>query len=61
VAGDTALHRSLGPDADFRFVNVARWESPQAFMAAVRDPGFREATASMPYRSHPSLYEVVRR
>jgi heme-degrading monooxygenase HmoA len=27
----TRLHRSLSPGADFRFVNVARWRSPQAF------------------------------
>lgn len=24
------LHRALAPDARFRFINVAEWESPQA-------------------------------
>jgi heme oxygenase (mycobilin-producing) len=57
----TRLHQSLTPQADFAFVNLALWESPQAFLAAIGDPGFREATGSMPYRAHPALYEVVRR
>jgi heme-degrading monooxygenase HmoA len=54
----TRLHRSLAPDVDFRFVNVALWESPQAFQAATSQPEFRGA--SVPYRFHASLYEVVR-
>jgi heme oxygenase (mycobilin-producing) len=54
----TRLHRSLRPDADFRFVNVARWDSPQAFQAAMSQLGSGEA--SVPFRFHASLYEVVR-
>lgn len=54
----TRLHRSLAPDADFRFVNVARWESPESFRAATSAPGFRQV--AMPYRFHPALYRVVR-
>jgi heme-degrading monooxygenase HmoA len=57
----TRLHRSLAPDADFRFVNIGRYESPQAFQAAVGQPGFRQAAAAIQHRAHPSLYEVVRR
>jgi heme oxygenase (mycobilin-producing) len=57
----TRLHRSLSPDADFRFVNIGRYESPQAFQAAVSQPGFREAAAAIQHRAHPSLYQVVRR
>lgn len=53
------LHRSLAPDADFRFVNVALWASPRAFRAAVESPGFR-ALDGTPYPNHPALYEVVR-
>ena len=34
------LHRSLAPDARFRFVNVARWAS-QADLDAAHDDGFR--------------------
>ena len=57
----TRLHRSIAPAADFRFVNVGRYQSPQAFQAAVGQPAFRQAAATIPYRSHPSLYEVIRR
>jgi heme oxygenase (mycobilin-producing) len=54
----TKLHRSLAPDADFRFVNVALWESEQAFRDATSQPEFRNAP--VPFRFHASLYEVVR-
>jgi heme-degrading monooxygenase HmoA len=58
---DTALHRAVSPDADFRFVNVARWESPQHFQAAIQSSGFREASQGLAsFRPHPALYEVVR-
>ena len=30
----TALHQSLSPTADFRFVNVGRWRSAEEFRAA---------------------------
>ena len=51
----TRLHRSLAPQAGFRFVNVARWASPEAFAAALRQPAFQRAAAAMPFPSHPSL------
>jgi heme-degrading monooxygenase HmoA len=54
----TRLHRSLSPEADFRFVNVALWESPKAFHDATSQPEFR--AAPVPFRFHASLYEVVR-
>jgi heme-degrading monooxygenase HmoA len=58
---DTALHRAITPDADFRFVNVGRWQSPQHFQAAIQSPGFAEASKGLAgYRPHPALYEVVR-
>jgi heme oxygenase (mycobilin-producing) len=57
----TRLHRSLAPDAEFRFVNIAAWPSAGAFQAAIDDPAFREATAEISGRAHPSLYEVARR
>ena len=53
------LHRALAPDARFRFVNVAEWESAQSFQAAVSSEAFREiARGAGP--SSPALYEVVR-
>ena len=54
----TRLHRSLSPSAEFRFVNVALWESAQAFQAATSVPEFRNANIPFPF--HASLYEVVR-
>ncbi len=55
----TRLHRSLAPDARFRFINVAEWGSPQDFQAAVGSKEFRELAGGGPQGS-PSLYEVVR-
>src|SRR3954470_3798376 len=54
----TVLHRSLRPDADFRFVNLARISSPQAWCGAISDPAF--PGGRMPFTAHPSLCEVVR-
>ena len=54
----TTLHRSVGPDPDFRLVNVARWSSPDAFTAAIGDPQFR-AAAQLPYTAHPALYTAI--
>lgn len=55
------LHRSLAPDAQYRFVNVAQWASAEDFNAA-HDEGFR-ALVSQPdwaaFRTFPALYEVV--
>jgi heme-degrading monooxygenase HmoA len=54
----TALHRSLGGEAEFRFVNVAEWASPAAFQAAISQPDF--PGRDMPFAAHPGLYEIVR-
>ena len=55
------LHRSLAADAQYRFVNLAQWESVEDFNAA-HDEGFR-ALVSQPhwaaFHSFPALYEVV--
>jgi len=53
------LHRAVSPNAKFRFVNVAEWESPQDFQAAVRSPEFQAMVADTP-PGYPALYEVVR-
>jgi heme oxygenase (mycobilin-producing) len=58
---ETALHQALTPDADFLFVNIARWQTAEAFIAAMGSAGFRDLAASFAsYPSHPSLYRVVR-
>ncbi len=55
----TRLHRALGPGARFRFINVAEWESPADFQAAVGTAEFRELAAGAAPGS-PSLYTVVK-
>jgi heme oxygenase (mycobilin-producing) len=58
---ETALHQALTPDADFLFVNIARWETPEAFRAAIGSAGMRAAAVGLTdYRPHPGLYRVVR-
>ncbi len=55
----TRLHRALQADARFRFINVAEWDSPQDFQAALGSDQFREIAKGGPLGS-PALYEVVR-
>jgi heme-degrading monooxygenase HmoA len=53
------LHRSLSPEARFRFINVAEWESPQHFQAAVGKEEFRRMAADTA-QNYPALFEVIR-
>jgi Antibiotic biosynthesis monooxygenase len=46
----TRLHRS--DQADFRYVNVARWSSPLMFSRAIA----HAAGTPVPFRAHPALY-----
>ena len=55
----TRLHRAVSPKPRFRFVNVAEWESPQDFQAAVTSPEFQAMATGTP-PNYPALYEVVR-
>jgi heme-degrading monooxygenase HmoA len=56
----TTLHQTVSPDSEFRFVNVARWQTAQEFQAAVTSDAFRAAAAGLAqFRSHPGLYRVV--
>jgi mannose-6-phosphate isomerase-like protein (cupin superfamily) len=55
------LHRSLSPDARFRFVNYAEWETSEDWRAA-HDEGFRQLVSRpewAEFSSTPALYEVV--
>ena len=54
----TRLHRALASSARFQFVNVAEWESPQHFMAAVQSPEFQSLSQGSP-PNFPALYEIV--
>jgi len=53
----TALHRALRADAEFRFVNVARVDSPDSWRRAIADPEF--PGGKLPFPAHPALYEAV--
>jgi heme oxygenase (mycobilin-producing) len=55
----TRLHESLDPQAKFRFVNVAEWESPQHFQAAMRSEAFQQISGKMPFTAFPALYRVI--
>ena len=58
---DTALHQAVGPEAEFQFVNIARWRSAEDFAAAIGSTGFRESAADLVgYPPHPGLYRMVR-
>jgi heme-degrading monooxygenase HmoA len=58
---DTALHQAIAPDADFQFVNVARWRTADEFLAATQRPEFLDSAVGLVgYPLHPSLYRVVR-
>ena len=56
----TKLHQSIAPDAKFMLVNVAVWESPQAFKAASAK---MNETAGIPpvegLKFSPGLYTVI--
>ncbi len=56
------LHRAVSPDAHYRFVNVAVWESAAHFGAAHATDEFRRLVAQPEYRefpSSPALYQVA--
>jgi heme-degrading monooxygenase HmoA len=56
------LHRAVSPDASYRWVNVAQWESLECFQAAHDTDEFRRLVTLHAWRefpSSPALYEVV--
>lgn len=55
----TRLHESLDPKARFRFVNVAQWESPQHFQAAMSSEAVQQRVHQMLGVGSPALYRVV--
>ena len=59
---ETALHQTVMPESEFRFVNVAHWRTAEDFQAAVTSEAFRAAAGGLArFRSHPGLYRVVGR
>jgi heme-degrading monooxygenase HmoA len=56
------FHRAVSPDADYRYVNVACWESQADFAAAHNSEEFRRLVtqdAWQEFASNPALYEVA--
>ncbi|NIH80320.1 antibiotic biosynthesis monooxygenase family protein [Amycolatopsis viridis] len=58
---DSRLHRAQLPDTRFQLVNVAHWDSAEAWEAATGQPGFRAAMRGVPgvVSPNPALYDVV--
>ena len=57
----TALHQSIQPDAKFQLINVAKWESVEAYKNASR--ARRTQTGSRPPEGlipAPAVYTVIR-
>lgn len=61
----TRLHRALSSQSRFQLVNVAHWESPEAWQAATADTEFQQRIRAMtadpqvPISAHPGLYQVA--
>ena len=59
------LHRALSSQTRFQIVNVANWESPQAWEAATANPEFQDGLRALAedtevqFSANPALYEVV--
>jgi heme-degrading monooxygenase HmoA len=56
------LHRAVSADAEYRWVNVANWETEEQFRAAHATNEFRAAVTAPGWENFPSspmLYQVV--
>ena len=56
----TGLHRALHDDARFLYVNVAVWESEEAYHAAFKHIVVQEKSVPSVH-ANPALYKVVAR
>lgn len=61
---DARLHRAISADTRFQLVNVARWESIEAWRAAVANPEFRARIAELEksgftFTANPALYREI--
>ena len=55
----TRLHKALGPQARFRYVNVAELDSVETWQSAVAGPEFAAIAARMAeFSPSPGLYSV---
>ncbi len=62
---DSRLHRALSSQTRFQLVNVAHWDSREAYQAATADTEFQEritaalADPRVPISANPALYQVA--
>lgn len=57
----TKLHRSIKNDARFQLVNVATWETPEAFMNASKKMASELGVSPVEgLKANPALYTVIR-
>lgn len=58
---DNRLHRAVDPDTGFQLVNIAHWESPEAWDAARKNPRFQQRLSAAPdYATpNPALFRVA--
>lgn len=58
---DFRLHRAKLPNSRFQLVNVAHWDSVEAYEAAIANPAFVAALRDVPefVAASPALYDVV--
>lgn len=60
---DTRLHRALSPEGRFQLINVAHWDSVEAYAAAHADTEFQAGVEavlqSRQVVASPQLYRVV--
>lgn len=56
---ETHLHRNTGVgDRTFKFINIARWESAEAWRSTLADyhPGEDDSSG---FKGHPAIYESI--
>ncbi|WP_431970585.1 antibiotic biosynthesis monooxygenase family protein [Nocardia sp. bgisy134] len=58
---DNRLHRAVNPDTRFQLVNIAHWDSAEAWRAAGDDPRFQQRLSASPdfAAANPALFQVV--
>ena len=62
---NSRLHRAISSQSRFQLVNVAHWESREAYQAAIADTEFQEriravtADPQVPISANPALYQVA--
>ncbi|MBY5946097.1 antibiotic biosynthesis monooxygenase family protein [Photobacterium rosenbergii] len=57
----TSLHRSIQPNSQFHYINIAKWESDSHFKSAIAAMNKTLPPLNIPgVEFYPALYEVIR-